>query len=141
MKKLLAILIAITLLSSCSSEQAIGNEKTALLTAVAWKTGPTSNYSVDKFNADGTYTVTFKGPLMMEVRGTWEWISQNEISMQDTEIRIDGRVDKFGEKKKSTDKTIIKITSLSSDKLIGLTHHVLDAEDSGFAKEITYTAE
>lgn len=138
MKKLVVILSALVLLGSCNSEQAVGNEKTALLTAVAWKTGPTSRYSIDKFNSDGTYTMTFKEP-MMEVRGTWEWISPDEISMLDTEIRINGMVDKMH--KKPTDKTIIRITSLSEGKLIGIQHHVLDSEDSGFAKQISYTAE
>jgi hypothetical protein len=138
MKKVLPVLVAIVLLTSCNSDQAIEKEKTGLLTAVAWKTGPTSDYGVEKFNIDRTYTMKFKD-ISMEARGTWEWISPNEISMHETEMVMNGVINKLNVK--STDKTIVKIASLSSNELIGLTHHALDAEDSNFAKEIVYTAE
>lgn len=138
MKKLLVIFGALALLGSCSSEQAVGNEKTTLLTAVSWKTGPTNDYSVDKFNADGTFTMNFN-EIPLEVRGSWEWISSNEISLFETEITIDGVTAKVVTK--PSNKTIIRIINLSEDRLLGISHHFLDAEDSGFEKKITYTAE
>ncbi len=138
MKKVLIILAVVALFDSCNSDQTLVNEKTAMLTSIAWKTGIGSDYSVDKFNSDGTYTMKFSR-ISLEVYGVWEWVSPTEISMQETELLMKGRILKI--KTKPTNKTIIRIMSISPEKIVGLTHHILDAEDSGFAKEIAYTAE
>ena len=136
MKKILILFVAAGLFA-CGGDQLNENEKTVLLTAVSWKVVDKGEIILEKFSPDGTY-VTKYGASPMESVGKWEWISENEISMQQTGLLMNGKLEKLDVK--PNDKYILKIASLSATELIGTNRHLLDSEDSGFVRNVSLTA-
>jgi hypothetical protein len=137
--KRLSFLLAVLLVIGCSStEQAHENEMTPLLTANTWKMSG-EDLGTIKFNTDGTYVIEYESSIDLKTAGVWEWMSATEIVMTSSELIYDGQIEKMN--RNPHDKDVIRITSLSTEKLTGIWRHFLDAEDSGFAREITYVAE
>src|SRR5262245_24324497 len=108
MKKILILLAGFGLISACGSDQLNENEETVLRTAGAWKLVEKGDIVLEKFSPDGTYVTKF-GATPIQSHGKWEWISDNEISMQETAFMVNGELQK--KDVKPNDKYILKIAT------------------------------
>lgn len=143
MKNVVVILFFTLSISGCSSELS-REEKQILLSETKW-TVPADPYrkldGVWSFKTDGSYEENFDQPNNKEriiLKGKWEWISDVELNIKYTQMNISGKDHIF--KPANEDKRVLRIVELSKKKLIVISRHILDAEDSGFASTVTYYA-
>lgn len=143
MKNVVIILLFALLISGCSSEQN-REEKQILLSGTNWTVPADPDRKLDgvwAFSADGTYEENFDQPNNKDrivLKGKWEWISDTELTIQYIQMKINGK--NYDLEPASEDKRVLRIVELSKEKLIVVSRHILDAEDSGFASTVTYLA-
>ena len=136
-RTLLSLALIITSFIYSFGQNAKRDGDSKLLTSVTWSVDNEKESETYKFELNGMFKHSFPGSELF-VDGKWEWISDTEITLQNTDISIQDFKDKFLQK--PTNKTVIRITAISENKLEGVTRHLLDAEDSGFAKKIACSA-
>ncbi|MCI0751566.1 MAG: hypothetical protein L0Y35_06995 [Flammeovirgaceae bacterium] len=124
--------ILILILSACGTESNNPQDE-AILTSTSWALTSENEEMLLTFHNDGSFEEGF-GPFKM--MGQWAWISKDEVVRQYARMSYNGKIDNLTVKK--DDKIIIRITEVSNERLVGIQRHFLDAEDSGFARPISY---
>lgn len=142
MKKIPLLLIIV--LCACGPTTDVRTERTQYLVSKTWFSfdndeGSQTNYL--KFNEQGEFEeryVTNANEKQKYMRGTWRWIADDEIAIDISELVVDNVVIRLP--MEANEQKIIHFTTFSAERLEGISHHVLDAEDSGFAQPVVYLA-
>lgn len=144
--RILFLFVSIFLVCACTTERDI-SERDLLLTSTVWKEVSDVSDTKDgstgyvSYKPDGTYEVVYKQAWKKQdliVKGVWKWVSESEIATQTNEMILEGVSSKLDYKEDNYH--ILRVTELSKGKLEGIGRHMLDAENSGFAKTESFIA-
>jgi len=139
-----AFIYAVVLgLFSCSAAGDRVSEMTTLLVSTEWKVPEQDKLmGVWSFKPDGTYIEDFnkdENKHKILLKGKWEWITENEITITYKSMSING-ADHLLNDKEESDFYILRVTELTKENLKVIKRFNGDSEDSGFAKEVNYIA-
>jgi len=146
MKRSIFFITALFGLFSCSNDSDKPSDFDTLLTSTEWTVPIDANdqkplNGVWSFQADGTYIENFdkkENANKIVLKGQWKWISENELSIVYKSMLVNGKNNELSDD--DGDAYILRITELTKKELKVIKRFNGDAEDSGFAKEVSYMA-
>jgi hypothetical protein len=143
MRTAILFICFITLFAACNKEKDSNAGKTSILTGAHWNNENQERAWHFDFKDDGTFDERFVGADKREVismQGTWEWVSENEITLTTKFMTVQKEQQPIDLKGQEDSKKTFRFTEFTKEKLTGLSHANGDAENSGFAEEFSFAA-